>query len=163
MNYKTFKVGDVLDCSGTPSVVKPNIEERGTIYIARTAENNGFSGYVNVDTSKIVKGNCLSCSKEGRYAFYQERPFAGGVGVYQLRNNKITELSGLYLASVLNTHAEEYNYANTRSLDRLQNEDIQLPVTLSGEPDWQYMEDYMREIMSDMSDKLDALKTSLSI
>ena len=41
--------------------------------------------------------------------------------------------------------------------DKLKNTIIKLPTTPNGEPDWKYMENYMKNIMQDTKSKLDKL------
>ena len=47
----------------------------------------------------------------------------------------------------MNVLASEYSFANARVLNSIKNEIIELPATPDGDPDWTYMEDYMRTVM----------------
>ena len=40
-----------------------------------------------------------------------------------------------------------FGYENKCTWDKVKEQMIRLPITSTGEPDWQYMEDYMRKIM----------------
>ena len=41
---------------------------------------------------------------------------------------------------------KNYSYSNARIPEKIRNELVSLPVTPAGEPDWQFMEDYIRAI-----------------
>lgn len=41
----------------------------------------------------------------------------------------------------------------------MSNDKIKLPVNKNNEPDWKYMENYMKNIMEESKIKLEALKT----
>ena len=51
----------------------------------------------------------------------------------------------------------KYGYDDKAVWSKVKNEQISLPVNESGEPDWEYMETYMREIESQCNEKLDTL------
>ena len=52
----------------------------------------------------------------------------------------------------------KYDYKHVVTADRLLNEIIKLPVTVSGEPDWAYMEQYMRDVMDRQAYVVQCLK-----
>ena len=53
----------------------------------------------------------------------------------------------------------KYGYDDKAVWSKVKNEQISLPVSENGEPDWEYMENYMREIESQCNDKLELLKS----
>ena len=53
-----------------------------------------------------------------------------------------------FLISVLNTTMNgNFDYDTKATKERLNDLIVKIPITSVGEPDWQYMEDYMRRIM----------------
>ena len=152
--WKKFKVGELFDCETTKGIASKNDLVEGNIpYVTRSAENNGKSGYCG-NADRIVKGNCITIGAEGFTAFYQENDFVAGNKVYTLRHRNLNNVNALYICTVLNKLSCLYSFNNARILDKIKQEVISLPIDNNGEPDWQYMEDYMNNIMEQAKKKL---------
>ena len=66
-----------------------------------------------------------------------------------------SENQGLYITSLLNSqYAGKYGYGNQLSSSKLENKVIKLPVDLQGDPDWQYMDQYISWIKQYSKNKL---------
>ncbi|MBQ6910204.1 MAG: N-6 DNA methylase, partial [Synergistaceae bacterium] len=145
-DWKEFKVGDILDCSSTSLSIKDDLPDGNVPFISRTVENNGVDGYVDITPDKLTDGNCLTIGAEGIYAFYQPDAFATGNKIYQMRRNNMNQYIGLFLATVLNLEDYKYSYGRARIMSKLQNENLKLPSDANGEPDWQFMENYIKAL-----------------
>lgn len=143
-----FRLGDIFKCSGTFSLVKSDLDEvcGGVPFISRTTFNNGCDGYVEVEAKFITKGNCISIGGEGIYAFYQKEDFATGTNICTLRNENINQYVALFVCAVLNHEVYRYSYGRARNLGRVKNETIKLPINAKGEPDWEFMENYIKSL-----------------
>ena len=162
-NWKKFKVGDILECKTCPNSVKIDLNDGEIPYISRTALNNGCDGFVNISSEKIIEGNCITIGAEGIYAFYQNKKFATGVKIYNLRNNQLNQEIALFLCTILNLEVYRYNYGRARILEKIKNELIKLPILLDSNsnpiiddkklyseegyiPDWKFMENYIKDL-----------------
>ena len=157
-NWGKFKVGELFDCETTKGIASKNDLVEGNIpYVTRSAENNGKSGYCG-NADRIVKGNCITIGAEGFTAFYQENDFVAGNKVYALRHKNLNNVNALYICTVLNKLSCLYSFNNARILDKIKQEVISLPIDNNGEPDWQYMEDYMKEITKLAAKRVEKVK-----
>jgi len=52
----------------------------------------------------------------------------------------------MFVCTVLNAETDKYCYARARILDLVENEIVKLPVDNAGNPDWQFMEDYIKSL-----------------
>lgn len=145
-HWKKYKVSEVFDCSTTKAVAAEDIIAGDTPYITRSAIMNGFSGLIPYDESKINKGNCITVGAEGVLAFYQDVDFLAGVKIYTLRNKNLNKYNALFICTILNVQKYKYSYGRARVLDKLKNEDILLPATNEGEPDFEYMTTYVKSV-----------------
>ena len=153
-----FIVGELFDCETTKGIASKNDLVEGNIpYVTRSAENNGKSGYCG-NADRIVKGNCITIGAEGFTAFYQENDFVAGNKVYALRHRNLNNVNALYICTVLNKLSCLYSFNNARILDKIKQEVISLPIDNNGEPDWQYMENYMKEITKLAVKRVEKLK-----
>ena len=157
-NWGKFKVGELFDCETTKGIASKNDLVEGNIpYVTRSAENNGKSGYCG-NADRIVKGNCITIGAEGFTAFYQENDFVAGNKVYASRHKNLNNVNALYICTVLNKLSCLYSFNNARILDKIKQEVISLPIDNNGEPDWQFMEDYMKEITKLAAKRVEKVK-----
>lgn len=144
-SWKEFKISDLFTMERGKEKA-PNQNENGdTPLINEISTNNGFTR--NVKPTKVFKGNAITVSINfAQNVFYQDRDFCASVNIAILRNNKLNKYNGLFIAAVLSLNNEKYSYGYKTSKDRLNNTVIKLPATPEGEPDYQFMEDYMKTL-----------------
>ena len=165
-NWKEFTLTKLFDIKGSKTTPKNNLiltSDGKYPYITTAATNNGIAGYSDKYTEE---GNVITIdSAVLGTAFYQKDNFTASDHVEKLIPKfEINELIGQYLASVLNASARYYQYAynNKRSQIALKKEVINLPTTPDGEPDWQYMENYMKKIMEKSEQTISELQVVAS-
>lgn len=146
VRYGEFRVGDLFDVLQTKSVVaKSNLVDGEIPYVTRTVSNNGYTQFCgNVD--KINEGNCITIGAETGVAFYQPNDFVAGNKVYRLVRNGLNQHHYFYISSLLNKQTINYSYSNARIPEKIKNETISLPITPSGDIDFDYMESYIKAI-----------------
>lgn len=161
--WKGFYVSRIFNCDSTSFSIKDDLEEGEIPFISRSASDNGCDGYVNIESNKLTKGNCLTIGAEGIYSFYQPQDFATGNKVYQLRNEHLNKYIALFLCTVLNIEDYRYSYGRARILSKLKNEIIKLPILFNSDgtpfvdetytysengyvPDWSFMENYIKSL-----------------
>ena len=144
-NWKKFKVGEVFEFKRGKEVA-PNKNLSGDCpLILESGENNGYSR--NVIPTKIFDGNAITVSVNyAANVFYQESKFCASVNIIILRNKYLNKYSGLFIAAILSKNNLKYNYNDKISKDKLFNETISLPITSEGTPDFDYMENYMKNL-----------------
>lgn len=69
-----------------------------------------------------------------------------------------------FLACVIEKCVKQYFGWNDKcTWDKVKQKMIKLPVALNGEPDWEYMETYMKRIIDESEKRIECLKTGLSL
>jgi hypothetical protein len=140
-----FKVGEIFDCATTSHLIGTEINGKGeTLYVTRSAFNNGVSDSIENDNYELNEGNCITIGAEGLFAFYQSEQFVAGIKVYTLKHNKLNKYNALFICSILNKNVYRYSYGRARVLDKIKEENILLPLDNVGEPDWQFMENHIK-------------------
>ena len=142
--WKQFKISDLFKCSTTPTVIE--IQPGKVPYVTRTSTNNGVDSFVSEISKKLNKGNCITIGAEGRVAFYQSDSFISGVKIYTLRSIYLNKYNGLFISTILNKEIYRYCYGRARILDKIKEEFIKLPADSQGNPDWQFMENYIKSL-----------------
>ena len=140
-----FRVGELfIQERGKEKAPKQN-ELGDCPLIQETNTNNGFDRMV-VPT-KIIKGNSITVSiNYAQNVFYQADDFCASVNIAVLRNNHLNRYNSQFVCSVLRNAHQKFDYTSKISKELLNKETIMLPVDKTGQPDWAYMEEYMRKV-----------------
>lgn len=154
MPVKMFKVGELFDIKPTKSYGLTNIklfERQGrTPVVVNSSQNNGICGYVDLQPTE--NGNMITYSdtttSEG--IFYQPLAFIGYShiqGLYPFANEKWTKESYLYFKTAFATAVKgKYSYGDKFNRTKAAKEKVCLPITDNGEPDYNFMETYIKAI-----------------
>ncbi|MBB1124426.1 restriction endonuclease subunit S [Limosilactobacillus albertensis] len=144
-------------CSSVTHLVKSN---RGIEYIGATNRNNGVLCYLkrNIENTKLIQpGNCIGFIKDGDgsagYAIYKKEEFVSTVNVIFGYANWINPLTGLFFTSSQNLIKDKYNHGYKRNLQHLRADHVMLPFNEQEQPDFKFMEDFVRERMNILLNK----------
>jgi len=64
----------------------------------------------------------------------------------------------MFLIPLIRQIGQKYKFVDKWKLEDMCNDKIMLPVNINNEPDWEYMESYMKDIVNNVQNKLDILK-----
>lgn len=165
-NWKSFKLGDLFDIeTGTYSSTPSGANESEIIipFVSELEVNNGVSavvGFTNamydilnmqVDgENKLFKGNYITISNSTTpgFACYQPNDFIAmsTVSVLRLKVKDLNKFIAMFICACISTERWRFNKARKWNMQRMPFTEIKLPVTSSGEPDWNIMELYMRSL-----------------
>ena len=157
-----FRVGDLftiyLGDYNNPKFLTE--DENGIPLVSATTTNNGISGYYKKTPNlKVITKNKITWGKQCPYFCYQTTDFITGQGTYYLDVSALSFYTNLFICSVLNNEiSQKYGYNNCLIGKKLSEEIILLPITAEGSPDWQFMEDYMKEITKLAAKRVEKLK-----
>ena len=91
--------------------------------------------------------------------FYQDRPFLASDDVNVLYPKfDMTKEIALFIAPLIKSVSARYNYVDKWKQEEMIAGAIKLPVDLSGEPDWAYMDEYMSAVMRESEASLESLR-----
>ncbi|MDU4671368.1 MAG: restriction endonuclease subunit S [Finegoldia magna] len=138
-----FKI-EKCKCSKVSSLSPGNVP-----YIGATNRNNGVLSFVNNNSKLITKGNCIAfiCDGEGSigYSIYKSEDFIGSTTVKVGRNNKLNKYNAQFITTISDKVRDKYNFGFKRNEKHLKKEILQLPLDNLGNPNWQFMEDYIKQ------------------
>lgn len=120
-------------------------------YITRTETNNGIAKFISAKNLEYGKdaGECITIGLDTQTAYWQPLDFVTGQNIQVLRSDKLNYYSYQFITVILRQQMKsKFNWGgNGATLGRLKKLKIMLPVTDEGTPDYQFMEDYIRELM----------------
>lgn len=168
-NWKGFRIGDLFIIHPTKAYKLTNsklLDGGGNPVVANSAYNNGIGGYSTQNPTE--KGNMVTFSDtvDANTIFYQSKDFIGYPhvqGLYPTQYvNNWNEYTYQFFVSVFRKVAitKGFDYGNKFRRDIATNLIVKLPITIDGQPDWAYMESYMKKIMEESEKSLENLKKS---
>jgi hypothetical protein len=117
-------------------------------YIGAIESNNGVSCHIGND-AHIHSANTITVSYNGSIAeaFYQNKPFwaTDDVNVLYPKFDLNTH-TALFLCTILSKEKYRFNYGRGAVKNKLEILKIKLPATPQGEPNWQFMENYIKSL-----------------
>ena len=164
--WKEFKIGKLFEIRRPVARSQAKYEDGNIPFVASGNFNNGVTKWCKPKDDEVLDaGNCITVSPIDGSAFYQAKPFLGrggaGSAILMLHNAGLTELSGLFVSSVIRQSLTKYTYSDQLNSKTIEDEMIRLPVDTSGEPDWAYMDEYMSAVMKEAEASLERLKQAL--
>ena len=159
--WRIFKVSDVFGNPTRPNARSIKQYELGDIpFVASGNFNNGIELYVEPKVDEqLDKGGCISISPVGGFAFFQETDFLGrggaGSSILLLYHKNLNRFNALFLCSILSKSCEKYGYGDMCSAEKLKSELLLLPADSLGQPDWAYMENYIKQVIAKQNKHLE--------
>lgn len=136
----------------------------GVNYLGATNSNNGVLSYVESEGNEkmIQKGNCIAFIRNGEgsmgFSIYKAESFIAtsdiSVGYSKFLNREI----GLFITTIADKVRGKYNFGYKRSDTRLKKEKLQLPIDKDGQPDYEYMENYIKRLEYEKLTKYNEIK-----
>lgn len=145
-----FSLDDIFTVSAGKRLETRNKVPGTRPFIGATDNNNGVTGFVgNVNSSR--DGNVLGVNYNGApcIAFYHpyECIFTDDVKRLHLRHYSDNKFVLLFFVSVFAKQRSKYSYGYKFKEQRMLRQKLMLPITDSGEPDYEYMEQYAKNMM----------------
>lgn len=121
--------------------------EGNTPYVSATANQNGIGYFVGND-NKTLESNCLSVNRNGSvgYSFYHPYKALFGNDCRKLRLNNSKKHIGLFISNQITRQKGKYGYGYKMGTARLKRQKIMLPINENNKPDYEFMENYMKNV-----------------
>lgn len=148
--WKEFFIGSLFDVKRPVARSEKQYEVGKVPFVASGNVNNGAIRCCEPQFNEhLDSGNCITVSPVDGSAFYQEYDFLGrggdGSSILLLYNPCVNKYSGLFIAKMISQTCSKYHYGNMGSQERIRREKAMLPIDEQGNPDYAFMESYIRE------------------
>lgn len=149
VKWKEFKMTDIFSEIQRGRRLRKADHKIGTRpYVSSTGMNNGVDGFISNDEGVRIFSNCLTVANSGSVGstFYHPYSFVASDHVTKLENKKYSKYVYLFIANLTSRFAEKYSFNREINDKRIRTERILLPVNDKNEPDYEYMEQYMKNL-----------------
>ena len=158
--WKEFRVGDIFTGYDSPQIERCKCNGSGRLlpgddikYLGAKKTSNGYMKTVAMEESLVTKGNCIVfiCNGDGSvgYTNYMDEDFIGTVDLMVGYNEHLNKYTGTFLSTVLDLERGKYSFA--RKWGGFVEDTVILLPSKAGEPDWGYMESYMKSLSVDVT------------
>ena len=154
--WKEYRFGDLIsDIYKAKAINKDDLSEafepdNYIRYITRTGDNNGCEMLAirsEVLPNLIEEGNAISIGDTTATCFYQGESFITGDHMVVVRADTwLNKYTGLFVVAILQGEQYKYSYGRAFLMDRIKETIIKLPAVADGNPDWQFMENYIKSL-----------------
>ena len=166
-NWKAFRYDEVFIIRKGFYNKKPEDNPQGNIpFIGATDSNNGITSYTDLETiercsktgeepnaplaEKLFPGNCITVSNNGSvgYAFYQPVEFtcSHDVNPLYLKDHELNVYIAIFLCTLISLEQYRWDYGRKWRPIRMPSSIIKLPVDKEDNPDWDFMENYIKSL-----------------
>lgn len=163
-DWHDFFIGDFFDAFLSSDDIQPkNIVDGEIPLVSSGKENNGIVAYIEDKKAKKWPGNTITVDMFGK-AFYQEEPYHcvshGRVNIL-IPKFEINGYAQQFIATVIQSvSSKKYEFKEMCTGKKLLQNKIKLPVDETGNPDFSYMESYMKNLELAVSSSLTDLQSA---
>lgn len=151
--WQEFKIGDLFDeIYKAKAYVKSELDvtnnDNCIPFVSRTDINNGCDAFINDDINEYQyeKGNALIIGDTTATIYYQEYDFICGDHIVVLRAKWLNKYVAIFIKSIIEKERYKYSYGRAFKMDLIKNTIIKLPVNKNGNPDYTFMEKYIKKL-----------------
>ena len=158
--WKRFAIGELFKVVKGTRLTKAHMAPGNIRFIGSSAMNNGCTAMVG-NTENVHPANTITVCYNGSVGetFYQDEPFLASDDVNVLYPKfDMTKAMALFIAPLVKSVSTRYNYVDKWKQEDMVADTIKLPVDVSGNPDWAYMDAYMSAVMEESEASLENLR-----
>lgn len=148
--WKTFSLNEIFSISAGKRLETRNKCPGDRPFIGATDNNNGVTGFVS-NNNASRDSNVLGVNYNGApcIAFYHpyECIFTDDVKRLHLLHYKDNKFVFLFLAAVFAKQRSKFSYGYKFNEQRMLKQKLMLPIDEAGDPDYEYMEQYAKNMM----------------
>lgn len=142
-----FFIEDVVEILSGRDIYGTERVEGNTPYISATANNNGIGHFVG-NNNPTKESGCLSVNRNGSvgYSFYHPYEALFSNDCRKLRLKESNKHIGIFISQQITRQRGKYGYGYKMGTARLKRQKIMLPINNNNEPDYHYMENFMKQL-----------------
>lgn len=152
-NWASFIISDLFQPARGTEKNMTSLQVGDVPLISARNCDNGVKAFVSIPSERLHHGHAITLNNDGDggagLAYYQPMEFALDTHVTELRpRDSIGNLSRYamqFVAASISKQRTLFGHGRSISLKRLNLLRVMLPIDESGNPDWQFMEDYIHE------------------
>ena len=151
-SWRSFRILDLFEYRRGNQNNMASLSVGNYMLISAKNINNGLKGFFvsNDEKRGLYRGHCITLNNDGDggvgLAYYQPCDFLLDTHVYALYpKESISRYTMLYISRALSKQRVCFSHGYSISQDRLKTMKVMLPIDERGNPDYAFMEQYIKE------------------
>ena len=147
--WKEFKLTNIFqDIQRGKRLKKSDHKNGNKPYVSSTGLNNGVDTFISNEENVRNFSDCLTLANSGSVGatFYQPFSFIASDHITKLQNQDFNKYIYLFISLLTSRFSEKYGFNREINDTRIKKEKILLPINDQDEPDYTYMENYMKKL-----------------
>lgn len=149
--WKEFFLSDIfLQIQRGKRLITANQKDGVKPYVSSTALNNGIDNFISNEGNVRIFSDCLTIANSGSVgaSFYHPYEFVASDHITHLKQEDMSKFVYLFISTITNELSHKYNFNREINDKRISREKIMLPINEEGNPDYEYMEQYIKNLMN---------------
>lgn len=144
-SWEEFFISDIAEIISGRDIYDDKRIPGDIPYIGASANNNGITHFIS-NTNETLESNCISVNRNGSvgYAFYHPYNALYSNDCRKIRPKVRNKYVAIFIAQQITAQKGKYNYGYKMGTARLMRQKIMLPVDDKGNPDYAFMESYIK-------------------
>ncbi len=143
ISYDYFIIGKTFEIISGQRLIKIDRISGNIPYYSASDYNNGLTDMIG--NPLFIENDALVYSTFGQ-CYYVEGEFTASDEISILKNSNLNLYNGLFVATIISQSKYKYSFGRKAFANKFLNEVIQLPIDKTGQPDWQFMENYIKSL-----------------
>ena len=149
--WKNFKIKELFNIYTGKDLIINKIKNGNIPVVSHSLENNGIVAYTALicDRKKFNFKKTISLADRGNFkAFVQKNDFYIGTRVkaLELKLDNVPYFSLIFISNEINQQSCKFSYGHN-ACDNIKDLQIILPATQQNQPDYKFMENYIKNKM----------------
>lgn len=153
LEWGEFKIEDIFHVKSGKRLTKKEMKNGKIPFVGSTNRNNGITNFVS-NQNNSMDSNVLGVNYNGSVVenFYHPYKciFSDDVKRLSLKGMVGNKYIYLFIKTMILMQKKKYAYGYKFNGQRMQRQVILLPVTEKGQPDWNFMEQYMKRMENEI-------------
>lgn len=162
--WKDFSIVEIFDVKNTASILAKDIEPNsGTLpYVTASSVNNGVSEYISFDSNFVDEGNSIFIGGKTLTINWQEKDYVSNdshnLSLIIKDEKGRTKYAQLFMVTALYKSLKDiYQWSDSISKKSIQKDFVYLPVDENENPDFDFMESYMKKVEHSVNQQIEEL------
>jgi len=124
-------------------LIEDNREKGELLYFSASEFNNGWTD--KIANPLFIEKDAIIYTTFGD-AYYVQGEFTASDEITIFKDDKLNVFNGLFLSAVMSKNKYKYSFGRKAFKNKWSKDLIPLPVDKNDNPDWQFMEDYIKSL-----------------
>lgn len=145
-NWKDFFIEEIATINSGRDIYEAERKKGNNPYVSSSSVNNGICHFVSNENA-TMEARCISVNRNGSvgYAFYHPYKALYSNDCRKLRLKYPNKYVAIFITTQITAQRGKYSYGYKMGTGRLKRQKIMLPIDKDGNPDYAFMEQYIKE------------------